>query len=336
MDQGIPRILWYALAFLLMAGVTMAIIGCVKPHISLFPAGGPLKESVLEGEGKEKVLVIPVEGTISDRAERGLLRSRAGMVRRIMAHLDKARQDDQVKAILLKVDSPGGPVTAADLIYHELMEFKKKTGKKIVVSMMNVAASGGYYVSLPADLILAHPTTITGSVGVIFMRPQVNELMGKAGVAMRVTKTGANKDMGSPFRDMSEEEQTLFQSMMDRLADRFFSLVQEHRHLTPEALATVKTARVFLADEAKSLGLIDEVGYLSDAVAAARRLAGLSGDAKVVIYRQGESPDDNIYNSAGTQSDIPDGAPASIGISTLLVLPESGFYYQWPVSLAGS
>ena len=143
------------------------VITCM-PKIKLFSDGNePLREITLQGTGKAKILLIPVRGTISDAPQKELLRSGPGMVRRIVSHLEKARKDPNIKAVVLKVDSPGGTVTASDMLYHELLEYKKQTGVKLVSAMTGVAASGGYYLSLPADLIIAHPTTITGSIGVI-------------------------------------------------------------------------------------------------------------------------------------------------------------------------
>jgi ClpP class serine protease len=152
--------------------------------------------------------------------------------------------------------------------------------------MMDVAASGGYYVALPADFILAHPTTITGSIGVAFMRPKVTGLMEKIGLEMEVNKSGKNKDIGSPFREATKEEQKILQGLTDGLGERFLNLVAKHRKLDKNALQDIATARVYLSDEALQHGLVDKVGYLDEAVSKAANLAGLSEDAKVVVYRR--------------------------------------------------
>jgi protease IV len=228
---------------------------------------------------------------------------------------------------LFKTDSPGGTVTASDVLYHEISDFKERTKAKIIVSMMDIAASGAYYISLPADRIMAHPTTVTGSVGVIFMRPKVGGLMDKIGVGVDVKKFGKNKDMGSPFRESNQEEQLLLQNLVDDLGNRFISLVQKHRKPSPDALSEIATARVFLAEQALKLGLIDKIGYLSDAVKESQTLAGLSEDAKVVVYRRTQFPEDNLYNTAGVES---------VGMSPLInielpeyMTPSAGFYYLW-------
>ena len=150
--------------------------------------------------------------------------------------------------------------------------------------MMNVAASGGYYISLPSDWIIAHPTTITGSIGVIFARPGFSGFMEKYGFAMQVNKSGEQKDMGSPFRPPTEADQVIFQSLTDTLADRFLGLVQKHRNLKPDQREQIASARIYLADDAKKLGLVDQIGYLTDAIDKARSLAGLNADARVVTF----------------------------------------------------
>ena len=196
--------------------------------------------------------------------------------------------------------------------------------------MGGVAASGGYYISLPADMILAHPTTITGSIGVIFMRPNVTGLMGKIGVTVDVTKSGENKDIGSSFRVGTEEENKIFQELIEELGKRFFSLVLKHRKLDQKALDEIATARIYLANDALSLGLIDKIGYLRDALDAARQIAALPKDARVIVYRRTRFPDDNIYN---TYTSLDSGRSASLvdlGLPEAINIQHTGFYYLWP------
>jgi len=321
-------------SWLFMIAMVVAYTGCSLPRLSLFPEAGPLKEVTLEGSGEEKILVLTINGPISDQPKQKLLRTNAGMVQELVTHLQKAEKDAQVKALLLKVNSPGGPVTASDILYHEISGYKARSGAKVIVAMMNVAASGGYYLSLPADWIMAHPTTITGSIGVIFMRPGVSGFMEKYGFAMNINKSGEEKDMGSPFREPTAKDEAIFQDLTNQMAERFYSLVQKHRSLTPQQMEQIKTARIFLAPEAQKLGLVDEIGYLKDAVAKAKTLAGLKADAKVVTYRRQESEEDNIYNTAMSGSQ---GGPEA-NLPTLpqfLAIPEAGFYYMWPAAVGG-
>jgi len=182
--------------FLIITIILLYTIGCAAPNIKLFPdASDPLREFTLQGTDKGKLLIIPVSGIISDVAQKGMFRVKPSMVQEIVSHLRLAEKDDEVRAILLKIDSPGGSTTASDILYHEVMAFKKRTGAKIVAVMMDLATSGGYYISLPADSIIAHPTTITGSIGVIFIRPKLTGLMEKIGLGVEVnTPTRSGKD----------------------------------------------------------------------------------------------------------------------------------------------
>lgn len=306
--------------------------GCSLPNVSLFPEAGPLKEVTLEGSGDEKVLVISIEGTISDKPKEKMLSSRPSMVQELVSQIKRAEKDTDIKAVLLKVNSPGGTVTASDIIYHEIGAYKERTGIKMVVSMVNVAASGGYYVSLPADWIMAHPTTITGSIGVIFARPGVSGFMEKLGLSMYVHKSGDRKDMGSPFRPPTEADNVIFKKLIDDMAGRFLGLVAKHRTIKPEHQAQIASAQIFSAREAQQVGLVDEIGYLNDAIAKAKSLAGLNPDARVVTYRRYQSEDDNIYNPAMRPQGGEMGANGS-ALSLLTAAQEAGFYYLWPASL---
>jgi protease-4 len=321
-------------SWLIMIAIIAVLAGCSLPKLSLFPEAGPLKEVILEGSGEEKILVLTINGPISDQPKQKLLRSNPGMVQELVTHLQRAEKDSKIKALLLKVNSPGGPVTASDILYHEISEYKQRSGAKVIVAMMSVAASGGYYLSLPADWIMAHPTTVTGSIGVIFMRPGVSGFMEKYGFAMNINKSGEEKDMGSPFREPTAKDEAIFQDLTDQMAQRFYSLVQKHRKLTTQQLEQIKTARIFLGPEAQKLGLVDEIGYLKDAVAKAKTLAGLKADAKVVTYRRQESEEDNIYNPVMSG---PQGGPDANmpSLAHFLALPEAGFYYMWPAAAGG-
>jgi protease-4 len=213
------------------------------------------------------------------------------------------------------------------------MEYKSRTGVKVVAAMMDVAASGGYYVALAADAIYAHPTSLTGSVGVIFMRPKLTGLMDKIGVGVEVNKSGRYKDMGSPFRTATQEEERLLQELTEEMAARFHEKVAERRQLGAAQMATVKTARIFTASDAKAQGLIDGIGYLSDALQHAKSAAELGEDARVVIYRRTMFPDDNIYNplSTGVSGQTP--VLLDTGIHEWLPEMAPGFYYLWPAAV---
>jgi protease IV len=322
--------------FIILALLAMAfyITGCTAPKIRLFPSqADPLEEYTLEGKGSQKILVIQMRGIISNAPREGIIRTKPSMVQEVVSQLRLAEEDDNVKAVILKIDSPGGSVTASDILYNEIAGYKNRTKAKVLVAMMGVAASGAYYIALPADYIQAHPTTLTGSIGVIFARPKVTGLMQKIGVDVEVNKSGADKDMGSPFRPTSTAEKKIFQELTDQLGDRFVNLVASHRNLEPEAIAQISTARVYLANEALELGLVDQIGYLENAVAEAKKLAGLEEDARVIVYRRTEYPDDNIYN---TSTRYGDGKVSLISMELpgSLSQVQTGFFYMWPAALA--
>ncbi len=310
--------------------VIILMNGCATPKIRLFSTDSiPLTEYTLQGKEKGKVLVVSVKGNISDDVKKEFLSTKPSMVQEIVSQLRMAEKDKQIRALLLKIDSPGGSATASDILYHEILAFKQRTDTKVVVAMMNVTTSGGYYVALPADYILAHPTTITGSVGVIFMQPKVTGLMEKIGVGLDVSKSGEKKDMGSPFRPASEEEIRIIQGLTDKLGQRFLNLVAQHRKLDQKRLKEIASARVYLADEALQIGLVDKVGYLSEAIAEAKKLAGLSPNAKVVVYRRAQYPNDNLYNNLTTQSSGQGLSLMNINLPASMTTLPTGFYYLW-------
>ena len=314
--------------------VLILTTACGGPRIKLFSdAGEPLKEFTLEGRGSDKILLIPMYGIITDTPKERFLAQSQSMVEKVMSQLKKAEKDDHIKAVLFEINSPGGTITASDILYHEISSFKERTGKKIAVSMMDLATSGAYYVSLPADLITAHPTTITGSVGVLFLQPKVMGLMDKIGISVDVKKFGKNKDMGTPFRDSSEEEQRFMQKSVDDMGERFIRLVQRHRKPNEQAVAEISTARIFSADDALKLGLVDKVYYLSDAIRESKKLAGMAADARVIVYRRTEYSEDNYYNISGASSEGLNISTINIELSEIFGL-RSGFYYLWPGAIS--
>ena len=318
----------------MMLTVTMLIMGgCAAPKLNLFSdETEPLREFTLQGVKKGKVLVISVEGIISDAQKTTFLRPKPGMVQEIVSQLRLAEKDKEVKAVLFKIDSPGGSTTASDILYHEIMEYKKRTQVKVVVSMMNLAASGGYYIALPADYIMAHPTTITGSIGVILHYPQITGLMKKIGLDVEINKSGKNKDMASPYRKVTEEERRIFQGITDDLGSRFLDLVMKHRNLDTDAVDSVASARVYLSKEALDLGLVDEIGYLPDAIKKSKTLANLPEDAKVVVYRRTGYPDDNVYNTKTSLPGIQRSPLIDLNLADSFSQLPSGFYYLWAPS----
>ncbi len=290
-----PLSFWLALLFggaTLVLGV--AVMGPAVGMGSLLPQKDHnLLERQIEGSGRDKIAWIPVHGVIM-HSDGGAFSS-GDMVEHVLEAIQAAAEDDRVKAVILDVDTPGGGVTESDQIHHALEALHSKDAakdKKVVVLMGDVAASGGYFISAAADEIMAHPTTITGSIGVISENFNVKTLLDKVGVRMEVFKSGKFKDMGNPMRESTEADQRLFQRLVDDMYEKFLDVVLEGRsHVTladktafDEAhLRRIADGRIYTADEALKIGLIDSIGYREDALKAARGLAGLS-EARIVEF----------------------------------------------------
>jgi len=236
----------------------------------------------------DAVAVVRVEGVIA-----------LDTVEYAVKQLRLARRNEQVKAVVLRVDSPGGTVTGSDQIWREV-ELVKRAGKPVVVSMGGLAASGGYYVSAPADRILAEPTTTTGSIGVILELPNVSELLDKVGVEMKAVTAGEWKGMGTPFEPFTERELNRYQELVDSTYGRFLRVVASGRELTLERAREVADGKVYTADEALELGLIDRLGYLEDAIAEATELAQLE-EPRVFRYAKPLTLTDALFGLSTTE-----------------------------------
>lgn len=323
---------YYGLAFMALMAGWLGGWGCISKIKLDTDHRDPLQELLIAGQEEGKVAVIPVVGFISDIPRVSLIRSQPSLVQEVVAQLQLAEEDEEVKTVLLQVNSPGGTSTGSDILYHEILEFKKRTGKKVVVAMVDVAASGGYYLALPADYIFAHPTSVTGSVGAIFIRPKLVGLMGKIGVEVKVSKSGKDKDLGAFYQPVTEEETRLFDELIQEMGGIFLDLVKKHRKLSADQVQKIASARVFMAPEALKNGLIDEIGYLDQALAKAKKLAGLDKDAKVVAYRRSYYPNDNIYNVSNNR--IQPDRLLELGLFNDLTALQPGFYYLWAPGLS--
>jgi protease-4 len=200
----------------------------------------------------------------------------------IIEWLEQAQEDSSVKAIILRVNSPGGSVVASDEIYQQMLKMEKP----IVVSMGEMAASGGYYISAPADVIMANPATLTGSIGVITQITNLEELMDKVGVEVVVIKSGIHKDEGSPFREMTEVEKAIWQAIIDETYGQFVAIVAEGRGLPEEKVREIADGRVYTGKQAMELGLVDELGNLPEAIDRAAELGGIEGEPRLVEYHR--------------------------------------------------
>jgi protease-4 len=203
----------------------------------------------------------------------------------VVRQLKEYEDDNSIKALVLRVDSPGGGVAAAQEIYDQLLKFKESK-KFIVVSMGSLAASGGYYVSCAADTIFADPGTLTGSIGVIFSYPILQNLMDKVGVQMQVVKSGKLKDVGSFSREPTPEEIKMLQSVIDDTYDQFINVVADGRNLEVDYVKSIADGSVFTGRQAQEKGLVDKLGTLEDAIAKAGEMANLGSHPRVVKERR--------------------------------------------------
>lgn len=212
----------------------------------------------------------------------------------IVRQFKRYRENVGVRAIVFRIESPGGGVSASQEIYEEVKK-TRKYGKPVVVSMGSVAASGGYYVALGADRIVANPGSITGSIGVISQFMHVNGLLDKIGVSSTTIKSGALKDAGSPFRPMTAEDRKYFQEMIDDVHDQFITAVADERKMPKERVKRIADGRVFTGRKALALGLVDTLGTYQDAVRIAADLAGLGTAPRIIIERKKERLSDMIF-----------------------------------------
>ena len=215
----------------------------------------------------DKVALVRVEGPIIE-------------AKTVVEEIKGYVKDSSVRAIVLRVDSPGGGVVPSQEIYNEVK--KARAVKKVVVSMGSVAASGGYYISAPADRIVANPGTITGSIGVIMLVPNLKGLLEKVGIKTEVVKSGKNKDLASVFRGIGDEERQIIQGVMDDVHEQFIAAVAEGRKMEIDKTRKISDGRIFSGRQAIGVGLVDEIGDLDDAVKVAGKLAGIDGEPVVV------------------------------------------------------
>jgi protease-4 len=311
----------------LIISISLFLSGCA-PHIHLdFLGKQEINEVLLiKSPAKEKILVVDVAGLISTNLNPGLFDREGDILSRVYYRLEKASEDNGVKALILRLDTPGGEVTASDILYNEILRFKEKTSIPVVGLMMGVAASGGYYVASACDYIIAHPSTITGSIGVISIFPNFQELLTKLGIKVSVIKSGKMKDSGSVFRDLTEEEKKIFQNVIDEMYEKFLDVVYQKRKdsLSLAELKKIADGRIYTATQAQKLKLIDEIGYFDLALNKALSLANIR-EAKVIAYTYYPKRKTNIYATKLERSSLFEQKSFEDMLGSL----KSGFYYLW-------
>jgi len=245
------------------------------------------------------------------------------MVSRVRAQLDRAEEDGDIRAIVLRINSPGGTAAASEIVYSEVRRFKEEHEIPVIAQLMGVAASGGYYLAMSADTVRALPTTITGSIGVIFSGVSFSGLMEKIGVENQTLTTGPYKDAGSSLRRMTDGERAQLSSVLDGLYARFLEVVEGGRpDLSSEEVRALADGRIFSAVQAEAKGLVDTVGDLPGAVELAEERAGIENSRVIAYGRPGEWRE-NLYSMNAT----PD--PALSLWALLGPVSEPAFLYLW-------
>lgn len=254
------------------AAAALGVLFFIVLSLAYFLSGNKRTASALPMVGADKVALVKVEGLLTTSTA-------------IVEELNDYAEDPSIKAIIIRIDSPGGGVVVSQEIYNAVKK-AKKDGKKVVVSMGTVAASGGYYVAAAADKIVANPGTLTGSLGVKMEFANIEKLLDKIGVKGTVVKAGAYKDIGSPYRDMTAQEKKLLQDVIDDVHSQFIEAVAEGRKLPIPEVKALADGRIFTGRQALKLKLVDQLGDLADSIKAAGELAGIKGKPQVVEKRK--------------------------------------------------
>ncbi|MEW6266442.1 MAG: signal peptide peptidase SppA [Thermodesulfobacteriota bacterium] len=287
------RTTWLALGL----GV-LFLTACATIELNLGPRIAPLRERTIAGTGEDKILMVSLDGLLmigGGRQSQLPYGVRESLIERLAEELDRAAEDKRIKALLVRIDSPGGTVSASDVVHHQIKRYKERTGAKVTACLMGVAASGGYYAAVAADRVIALPTTITGSIGVISLKLNLAGLMVRHGVETETVKSAPLKDMWSPFRPATDDERRIMKDLIGDMYMRFRETVRTGRpNMTPEQLDRAANAQVFTAAQALALGLIDRIGYPEDALEEAKKAAGLK-EARLVVYQRPGAYRPNIY-----------------------------------------
>lgn len=320
-------------------GVLCSFLGACSPTVKVNIAGHPgklVERTVIDepGRGGGKVAMIDVRGLIVDARRPGLLGEGENPVDRFVTALEMARKDAAVRAVVIRITSPGGTVTASDMMYEEVRRFSADTKKPVVTSIGEVGASGGYYLALSGDRIVVQPTAITGSIGVIFPTFNFSRGLNSIGIESKAITSGPNKDLANPFEAIRETQYDIIRGQVAELYTRFKSLVIDRRpHLKAEDIAAVTDGRIVTGHQAVVLGLADEEGGVREAYTAAKRLAGLGASQLVKYIDENRDEVNTPYAHAptggGDQVNLVQLNLGENGLGGRFGFQASGFYYLW-------
>ncbi len=286
----------------------VATSGCLAlPDLPKFQVDGDVVAKIAPTEPQQPVLpsllpyhrsdshhclvaVVEVDGLLLDSDATGLGSRGENAVSLFRERLDAIQCNPRVRAVVLRIHSPGGSVTATDIMWRDLQRFRRRTRLPVVACLMDVATGGAYYLATASDVIIAHPTGVTGAIGCILNVYNLQNLLAQFNIVGIPVKAGKNIDLGSPIKALDPEGRKLLQAMADEFHQRFCEVVVNARPSVNPQLETTFDGRVFTASQARDLGLIDEIGYLDDAIARSRNLAGIPGNAEIVFYHRKDDP----------------------------------------------
>ena len=327
-------------ALLVLAAWLLCSGGCGPLTLTIGGAADdPLTSTVVESEGgfrPQRVAVIDVSGMLFNARRREILSIGENPAGLLYEKLEKARTDKRVKAVLLRLNTPGGTVTASDTMYRQLLRFKQRSGKPIVALMMDVAASGGYYLACAADRIVAHPTTVTGSIGVIVQTISFKPALGRIGIEAEAITSGRNKDAGSPLSKLTDEHRQVLRSLVDDFYQGFLDVVLRARPDIPaDQFAQVTDGRILSGEAAHSAGLVDSVGDLHDAFKLAKQLAGIDQADLVMYHRPAHAVRSPHAAVPGPIPHVTQINLAQINLDQSFPGVSAGFFYLWRMDAAG-
>lgn len=326
---------WLKMVWCMLVGLGLAGCGPTTFVVGLTPGDQEMTSTVVErsaGRTDARVAMLDVSGMILNAKTPGLLSEGENPVSRFREALDRAAADDDVKAVIVRLNTPGGAVTASDAMYRDVLSFKRETGKPVVMLMMDVAASGGYYVACAGDHIVAYPSTVTASIGVIIQTVSLQPALSSIGIQTEAITSGPNKDAGSPLSRMTDSHRSVLQSMVDEFYASFTEVVREARPGVSDAdFAEVTDGRIVSGERAHEVGLVDTLGDLDDAFAKAKSLAGLK-DASLIRYHRPLEYVGSAYARGGA---APQAGGSQVNLLQLNMdgtsagLSTPGFYYVW-------
>lgn len=275
----------------ILSFMTLTLSGCAFITLDLKSLMRPprMEERVIRKGSKDKVLVVEILGPITTTATRDTFMPRQGTLERLDAVFSRAKNDANIKGIILRIDSPGGGVTASDLVYRKIMEYKSSQRIPVMACITNLGASGAYMVALAADRIIALPTSTVGNVGVLLLSLSFEGLLDTLGIRDQTLTSGKYKDAGSPFRDMSAEEKAIYNDIVMDFYRNFIDKVKQHRPVTEEDLKIVGDGRIMTASAALRYHLIDEIGYYETALKAVETSANIQNPTVIIYRREGEN-----------------------------------------------